>query len=456
MENTIIRLISVQLNNFKNIKQGTITLNKNKEKDFNFSSADVLGIYGQNGSGKTAVIQVIDIFQRIAIGRELIKDIDNLVKINEKECSFAFKFALKIENEKKYLISYCCSISKELKRLTKEKLMVSKLQEDGNWSKMSPYFECNYDDDIKVFEPLFRYNNVVNNNQDNIIKLSVALKLAQENRISFLFSENLINIIKDSKESELYYLISILKKYARENIFTISNSHNGVISLNAFLPLTVFHNINDVTFFGDIPIELQHPMETNEKYFNLISSVIKNMNGVVEAIVPGLSFEVKSYGKQMLKDGSSGIRYEILSNRYGSTFPLRYESEGIKRLFSELNVLIAMYNNSSILVAIDELDAGIFESLLGTLIHVISETGKGQLIFTSHNLRPLEMLDKENIMFSTTNENNRYIRMANIKDSNNLRDCYIRALSLGGQQEELGQEIKESAIRRAFRHAGGR
>ena len=55
----------------------------------------------------------------------------------------------------------------------------------------------------------------------------------------------------------------------------------------------------------------------------------------------------------------------------------------------------------------DELDAGISEVLLGTLLHTIEETGKGQLIFTSHNLRPLEVLSKDNIVFTTTNPSNR-------------------------------------------------
>lgn len=39
----------------------------------------------------------------------------------------------------------------------------------------------------------------------------------------------------------------------------------------------------------------------------------------------------------------------------------------------------------------------------------IDKTGKGQLLFTSHNMRPLEVLDNTNIYFTTTNpENNLY------------------------------------------------
>ena len=39
---------------------------------------------------------------------------------------------------------------------------------------------------------------------------------------------------------------------------------------------------------------------------------------------------------------------------------------------------------------IDELDSGIYEYLLGECLEVMQDKAKGQLIFTSHNLRPLE------------------------------------------------------------------
>ena len=57
---------------------------------------------------------------------------------------------------------------------------------------------------------------------------------------------------------------------------------------------------------------------------------------------------------------------------------MRYESEGIKKIVSILQLLIVVYNNDSITVAIDELDSGIFEYLLGEILRIISEKGNGQ------------------------------------------------------------------------------
>ena len=117
-------------------------------------------------------------------------------------------------------------------------------------------------------------------------------------------------------------------------------------------------------------------------------------------------------------------------------------------------LLIVVYNKASITVAIDEIDSGVFEYLLGELLRIISEKGKGQLIFTSHNLRPLETLDRGFIAFTTTNPDNRYIRLSNVKTNNNLRDFYYRDIVLGEQSEEIYEPTNNYEIAFAFREAG--
>ena len=130
------------------------------------------------------------------------------------------------------------------------------------------------------------------------------------------------------------------------------------------------------------------------------------------------------------------------------------ESEGIIKIISILNALIQAFAYPSICLIIDELDAGIFEYMLGELLDIFNKNAKGQLLFTSHNLRPLEMLEKESIMFSTANPEKRYIHLKNIKPSNNLRDVYLRGITLGGQDEVIYETTDSLKIARAFRKAG--
>ena len=57
-------------------------------------------------------------------------------------------------------------------------------------------------------------------------------------------------------------------------------------------------------------------------------------------------------------------------------------------------------------------------------------------------------------IFSTTNPENRYIKLTSIKSNNNLRDLYIRTIMLGGQKEELYQETDKVEISKAFGKIG--
>lgn len=178
------------------------------------------------------------------------------------------------------------------------------------------------------------------------------------------------------------------------------------------------------------------------------------MNIVLEQLVPGLTIGIVDLGPALLKNGRAGRQIQLMSLKNDKQIPFCYESEGIKKIVSVLQLLIVVYNSSSITVAIDELDSGIFEYLLGELLNIISEKGKGQLIFTSHNLRPLETIDKGFIAFTTTNPDKRYIRMINVKGNNNLRDFYYRDIVLGEQSEQVYNPTNNFEIALAFREAG--
>jgi AAA15 family ATPase/GTPase len=155
-----------------------------------------------------------------------------------------------------------------------------------------------------------------------------------------------------------------------------------------------------------------------------------------------------------MKNNEKGIRFELIAKRNETSIPLKFESEGIKKIISILHMLIVAFNNPGVTFVIDELDSGIYEYLLGELLAIFEMHGKGQLIFTSHNLRPLEMLDKQHLYFTTTNPKNRYIQLTNIDTNHNVRLSYFRSILLGGQKEQLYEETTRTDIARAFRNAG--
>ncbi|MDR3292474.1 MAG: hypothetical protein LBT20_00030, partial [Clostridiales bacterium] len=64
--NYTVKLDSIRLANIKNVLSGRIKV-RAKKRD----GCDIIGIYGQNGTGKTAVIDCVEMIQELFMGRGL-------------------------------------------------------------------------------------------------------------------------------------------------------------------------------------------------------------------------------------------------------------------------------------------------------------------------------------------------------------------------------------------------
>ena len=122
-----------------------------------------------------------------------------------------------------------------------------------------------------------------------------------------------------------------------------------------------------------------------EIVFSEIKSQFENINIVLSQIVPGLNVDLHELSPALMKDGSMGHVVEIVSSRNETDMsvfhnqeaapdgrvhmPFRYESDGIRKIVSVLSLIIDAYNEQSCTIAIDELDAGVFEYLLGEVLH---------------------------------------------------------------------------------------
>lgn len=68
---TTIRIDRIEINNIKNVEKGVVFLNETQADSF---GASVTGIYGQNGSGKTALIWSVDLLKNALSGIPLPND----------------------------------------------------------------------------------------------------------------------------------------------------------------------------------------------------------------------------------------------------------------------------------------------------------------------------------------------------------------------------------------------
>lgn len=456
MNNSVVRIQKIELQNFKNIENGVIEFKSNpKDVDKYNPGSEIIGIYGQNGSGKTALVNACYFIKKIMEGFSLPKDAVNYINIFSKKASISVDFYIET-NKKKFLVNYKIEFEKVSEidvKISKEVISYSTKKE--KWTNKVPAICYDINNVEGFLTPKSKFTEIVSQDKENLVNIKVAQKLAVEKNKSFIFNEDVKEILERSlKDTEVLRIINILTYFSRCNFFVIKNDHSGIISLDYLMPFSFRLEENEDVTSGDIAIGLDGPTCIDNSVYSIINKLVKQMNIVLNKIVPNLKIELHNYGKQINEQGKEILKVELLSIKKDFNLPIKYESEGIKKIISILSTLIAMYNNKSICMVVDELDSGIYEFLLGEILSVIEKGGKGQLIFTSHNLRPLELLNKDAIYFTTTNVKNRYIRFSNVKNNNNLRSLYIRSINLGGQKEELYNETDNDEIRRAFRMAG--
>ena len=292
------------------------------------------------------------------------------------------------------------------------------------------------------------------NNLDAIVDLKVNKSLSEKEKTSYLFRKETLEILKQHDLKEEYKYLSLLKYSFLNNLHILTNDNSGLIYANIVMPIAFQMESSEFEVGGTFRLAFNEAKVIPKNLFTIANDIFHQINIVLSKIIPGLTVELNNLGNETDSKGKEGVRVELLSNRDGVKLPFWCESDGIKKLFSILSTLVTMFNKQTSCVVIDELDAGIFEYLLGEIIETLHDYGSGQLLFTSHNLRLLEVLPKECLFFTTTNPENRYIKLTGIKQTNNIRDVYIRAVQLGGQSEEIYKETDAFYIRQAFRKAG--
>ena len=246
-----------------------------------------------------------------------------------------------------------------------------------------------------------------------------------------------------SNYSEYFQILMELRNYACLYLYAVDTRTSGIGAVLS-VPLN--------TRQGVLGLNLMGVSRMPQRVFEDLEFFVAGINTVLPALVTDLKLELVH--DEIVMEGKKGQEVRLYSRRKDVQIPLRDESAGIIKLISVLSLIIATFNDRSITVAIDELDAGIYEYLLGEILSGLETYGKGQFIFTSHNLRPLEVLKKENLVFTTANPENRYIRLKGVGRTNNLRSLYLREILGNDQDEQIYDAAKRQRMIAAFMKAG--
>lgn len=406
------KLKRIIISNIRNIKFGEV--NFHNEGKVN----SVVGIYGQNASGKSSVIKAIDFIRSVIDYRYDVNYEDKLIHLDEK--SAYIDIEVDYDND---IIGYKVF----LKINDNGKLYFEKEQIIYNG-------ECVFDVNHELEE--VNISSILNTNSE--MELSIITEIAFETKKSCLGSKYAYEKLNDSK---LVNNIKVIKAiYNLSSKINIIKDHEN--SSNNIDDNLVIFDLNE-DGIDDLTIDLDNKGLVKKSKFEYFKRQYQKLNQIVSTIVPSLELVID------IEDRSEEYyRLGYYTKRIGvdSLIPLSEESYGIKKIISLAFSLIQVMNKKEFILIVDELDAGIFEYLLGQLIEIVDEYAQGQLIFTSHNLRAVEVLGEESVIFTTSNNENSFIKIQKHEKLNNMRDTYYRSILLGGQKENMYNETIDNEI----------
>lgn len=460
----MVRIVHIDIKNFKNITHGKVDF-RNKasvNSRAELSERDINGIYGQNGSGKTALIEAIDAISYLMRGESIPYNIyGGLIEkrkkakieltffIKEKSSVYraVYKAVLKNDHASSKIIPIDEELSFQLSGYEWKKEKAIAYSVPNHFTETNDYIN---DVALSHFKPS-------NRSAFNDMFERLGLYASGQNSSVFFCEFTTSTFKKEYKKQtgdmkELMNVVISLNRFACVNLHIIKVSQLGYINALNLIPINATAEMMTSTIVAKIAYQ-QEDFRVPERVYKFLSKTIESINIALESMIYDLCLKLVVESKSIDKDGEEQYLVKIYSVRGEKQFSVQYESEGIKRIISILSLLISAYNNEETTLIIDELDSGLFEFMLGELIGVMERYAKGQLIFTSHNLRVLEKIPQTGIICSTTNPKNRFITLQGVSGNNNKRDFYIRALTLGGQKEELYSVEELEEIGYAFRKA---
>ena len=196
MKNSIVRLESITINNFKNVAYGQIDF-ENKRKAYRTS---ILGLYGQNGSGKTALIDAIELLKLALTGQKIPAKFADYINVDAEYASIKYEF--KVTNiDRIYNAVYEFWIVKDDGLLLQnidgiendeERYGVRLFNEVLSYGYESPEEKCRMgaliDTRKGIFLPQTKYDCLVGKDKETDTELLVAKKMTLISHRSYMFS----------------------------------------------------------------------------------------------------------------------------------------------------------------------------------------------------------------------------------------------------------------------------
>ena len=380
-------LLNIGVSGIKNIKE-EVRLNfykKTVDKNFNPEKYRIKAIYGENGSGKSAIITAVKIFQDLIINDNYLSEsktqvfLDEIINKATRTFQFNCEFLVNLDT-RKIVYNYLVQIGKNENGLFEVQYETLKMK-NGNYannryetifeSKNGELIHINCADSVKGKIKKKTMNLLSSHSFINLLLRSKDHMLQDDIFFHIIMCSVLILIIKvyiaEEDQHELYFLQKRLKESEIDN--------QGLTGLLEYGDsMNIFFGVNEKL--------------VDKKYFPKYKEKISQLTQFIKIFKPDLvsiDIDAKENGEQYACD---------LNLNYGDyVINKEFESTGIKKLIRLFDCFMAASTIG--IVFIDEMDSNLNDVYLCKLIEYFMYYGKGQLCFTTHNLDPMTVL-KEN------------------------------------------------------------
>ena len=357
---------------------------KTIKNDFDPEQYRVKGIYGENGSGKTAVMMAVRIMTRILLDRNYLSDSVNqrllLESINKKTRRLSVEVTFyTMDSIGPFICHYQMVL--EIGRDGRVCLTREKLERKIGHNSQTPY--------VLVYESrdgsLFRFNK------------GELFEYCREKTKNLLGQRSFATFINEI-EAAGYNLRSLPGGHLRSLAVFASRIHveideaddhrdDAYQKLKKLNSEDILREHEELTIYSWASTAAHKSTEfvIPKDQLNLFREQTDRLSAFVRIFKPDLKridYVTKEYGELLIC--RRVMEYE------GFRLDEEYESRGIKKLMRLFGILDAA--SRGYIVFIDELDSNINDIYLDKLIEYFTYYGKGQLCFTAHNLSPMSVL----------------------------------------------------------------
>ncbi len=367
---------------------------KTVNKNFDPEKYRVKAIYGENGSGKSALITAVKIFRDLLLRYNYLSESTTQVfldeMINKQTSIFCFgcEFVTSTETGKK-VYNYTVNFGKNkngLYEISYERLKSkSGSYANNNYNTVFEtkngkllHISCN-DQTRELTEKITA--NLLSAHSFIGIVIENADELFEELEATLLDVEFLRDILRGGK-MPLFIDVYLAEEDQHELYFLRKRMKESTADWQAFMEeLLGRENIINLTLGVNEKF-------VDKKYFDEYKNKVKQLTQFIKIFKPDLvsiDIDAKEDGERYVCD---------LNLNYGDyLINKEFESTGIKKLIRLFDCFVSASKNG--IVFVDEMDSNLNDVYLCKLIEYFMYYGKGQLCFTTHNLGPMSVL-KEN------------------------------------------------------------